>query len=109
MAAPVPPVAAAAAVPAADPPPPVVPAEYVLVLGEENNVEASELLTETATIRQALHWIGFRTQAMRENLREQSLGTMDDMLSLSSQDVTDISKDWANRTAAGGQFHVGTK
>ena len=46
---------------------------------------------------------------MRENLREQSQGTMDDMLSLISQDAADISKDWANRTAVGGRFHMGTK
>ena len=40
------------------------PSEYELVLWD-TVVQDSELLTETATIRQILHWIGFRAKANR--------------------------------------------
>ena len=83
------------------------PVEYVLILGE-NVVPDSGLVTETTTIQQILHWIGFRTQTNRENLREQSLGTMNDMLSLTEKDVISIASDWSNRTAAAGRFNIGT-
>ena len=83
------------------------PAEYALVLGD-TVVQGGLLLTEIATIRQILHWIGFRAEANRELLREQSLGTMNDMLSLTEKDVTSIASDWANRTAAAGRFNIGT-
>jgi hypothetical protein len=82
--------------------------ENALVLGdtiiEENNAN-----NETSTIRQILHWIGFRIENHRENLRGESLGSMDDMLSLTEKDVTSISSDWANRTVALGRFYIGTK
>ena len=48
--------AAGAAAVAAAPPPP-----YVLVLGA-NVVQDTPALTETATINQMLHWIGFSQQ-----------------------------------------------
>jgi hypothetical protein len=82
--------------------------ENELVLGD-TIIKENDANTETSTICQILHWIGFRIEAHRENLREESLGSMHDMLSLTEKDVLSISSDWANRTAALGQFHIGTK
>ena len=84
------------------------PSEYELVLGD-TEVQDTELLTETATIRQILYWIDFRSADSRELLCEQSLGTMNDMFTLTEKDVTSIASDWDNRTAAAGCFNIGTR
>ena len=54
--------------PPAAPPPP-----YELVDGDQI-VVASDALTQEASLRQVLHWIGFTVEANRDNLQTQSLG-----------------------------------
>ena len=98
--------AAAAAVPPAEeeaaPPEP-----YELILGGQI-VEHTDALTEDASIQQILHWIGFRAEASRENLRVESLGSFDEMKSLTEKDVQAISTDWSSRTATRRIF-IGTR
>ena len=100
------PAAAAAAVPPAEeeaaPPEP-----YELILGDQI-VEHTDALTEDASIQQILHWIGFRAEASRENLRVESLGSFDEMKSLTEKDVQAISTDWSSRTATRRIF-IGTR
>lgn len=96
----------AAIPPPAEPPAPVGP--YVLVTGDVIVVD-SPLLTEEETIRQILHWIGFTVEANRDNLMTESIGTLDDVLSLNQKDVIAFSTDWSNRLATAGRFHIGTR
>ena len=74
----------------APPAPPAVPlvppAVYSLVIGPVDVVD-DPLLTETETIRQILHWIGFNIIDNRTNLMNESIGTLDDVLSLNQKDV----------------------
>ena len=86
----------------------VVQAAYTLVLGDVN-VEASPLLTEDVTIRQILHWIGFTVETNRDNLMNESVGTLADVRSLTEKDVLAFNTDWASRTQGNGRFHIGTR
>ena len=99
-----------AAVPPAAPPAVVAPpaGPYVLVDGDVDVVD-SPLLTEEETIRQILHWIGFTIVANRDNLMNESIGSLDDVLSLTQKDVIAFSTDWSNRQATAGRFHIGTR
>lgn len=87
-------------------PPPIGP--YVLVTGNVD-VVASPLLTEEETIRQILLWIGFDIVVNRDNLMDESIGSLDDIMSLTQKDVLALSTDWSSRTAAAGKFHIGTR
>ena len=86
----------------------VVQAAYTLVSGDVN-VEASPLLTEDVTIRQILHWIGFTVETNRDNLMNESVGTLADVRSLTEKDVLAFNTDWASRTQGNGRFHIGTR
>ena len=87
--------AVAANVPIPVPPPPAQPVVlplpvptvgYALVHGLVVVVD-SPLLTETETINQSLHWIGFDIAVNRTNLINESIGNLDDVLSLNQKDV----------------------
>ena len=99
-------------IPPAPPAPPAVPlvppAVYSLVIGPVVVVD-DPLLTETETIRQILHWIGFNNTDNRTNLMNESIGTLDDVLSLNQKDVVSFNTDWSTRTAANGRFNIGTR
>lgn len=88
--------------------PPIPQPEYQLVLGDVNVVD-TPLLTETETIRQILHWIGFNIAVNRTNLMNESIGTLDDVLSLNQKDVLSFNTDWSSRTVANGRFNIGTR
>ena len=102
--------AAAAAVvlalPAAEPEATVV---YALVLGEVAVAEDAPGLDNESTIQQILHWIGFRVEATRENLRMDSLGSFEEIQTLTMKDVQSIATDWSSRTAVQGRFYMGSR
>ena len=98
--------AAAAAIPAV---PAIVPPAPPALLTGNANVPAHPALSEEDTIRQILFWIGFDVQANRDNLMNESIGSLDDVLSITQKDVLAFSTDWASRTAANGKFHIGTR
>ena len=87
---------------------PQQPAPYELVDGNQL-VEAANALNEVTSLQQILHWIGFTIEEHRENLRIQSLGSYEDMKSLTEKDCQAISTDWAGRTVPNGRFHVGLR
>ena len=106
--------AVAANVPIPVPPPPAqpvvlpVPAQavaYALVLGPVVVVD-SPLLIETETIHQILHWIRFDIANNRTNLINESIGNLDDVLSLNQKDVLSFNTDWSSRTVANGRFNI---
>ena len=106
----------AANIPIAGPPPPAqqvvppLPAQvaYALVLGPVVVVN-SPLLTEEETINQILHWIGFDIATYRTVLINESIGNLDDVLSLNQKDVIAINTDWSGRTVANGRFNIGSR
>jgi len=84
------------------------PAVYELINGVQL-VEAKDDLTEVTSLQQILHWIGFTIEENRENIRTQSLGSYDDIQSLTEKDCQAIATDWASRTIPNGRFHVGLR
>ena len=107
--------AVAANIPITGPPPPAqqvvppLPAQvaYALVLGPVVVVN-SPLLTEKETIHQILHWIGFDIASNKTDLINESIGNLDDVLSLNQKDVLSFSTDWSGRTAK-GRFNIGSR
>lgn len=91
------------------PEPPAPPAPVHELVNGDTVVEDSDTLNEDTSLTQILHWIGFTVEANRNNLQSQSLGSFDDMLSLTEKDCQAIATDWAGRTANLGRFHVGLK
>ena len=58
---------------------------YVLVLGLNNNVANG--ISETDSLRQILHWIGFRTTAQQDNLLCDSFTSYVDLQGLDNKDI----------------------
>ena len=87
---------------------PQQPAPYELVNGEEI-VVATDALTQVTSLQQILHWIGFTIEEHRENIRTQSLGSYEEIQSLTEKDCQAIATDWADRTIQNGRFHVGLR
>ena len=87
---------------------PQQPAIYELVDGVQL-VEATDALTQVTSLQQILHWIGFTIEDHRENICTQSLGSYNEIQSLTEKDCQAIATDWASRTVNNGRFHVGLR
>ena len=97
----------AAAAPAQVPvPPPPVPVPYALVLGPNNDVVDG--ISEDDSLRQILHWIGFRTTAQQDNMILDSFSSYIDLQGLDSKDVDKMRTEFAARTQALGKIVFGT-
>ena len=66
-------------------------------------------ITEEATIRQALFWIGFRTPIALDVLRDDGLESFSDIRMMTEQDISTMATSFAGRTAANGRMHFGTR
>ncbi len=83
-----------------------VPAPYVLVSG---GVPAIAGIGENDTIMQCLHWMAF-TANQNTRLRNDALGSFDDIKLFDISDVDAMSKDYASRaSAATGKMHWGAR
>ena len=71
-------------------PPP--PSAYKLANGEQV-VEANGALNEDTPLWQVLHWISFIVKANMDNLQTQSIGSFNEMLSLTEKDCQAIATD----------------
>jgi len=60
------------------------------------------------TLRQILHWIGFRTDALKDALTENAFESFGVLKVLTEKDIAAMSSDFANRTQANGRFYFGT-
>ena len=86
--------------------PPPGQEQYVLIQGDDN---APENLSELDTISQTLFWIGFRTDAQRNSIILDSIGSFEDIRMLSEKDITSMATEWAGRTANNGRIVFGTR
>ena len=89
----------APALPPAPPvqPPPAPPIGYVLLLGDD---VVEEGVDETDTIRQILHWIGFRTDAQKNKIIEEAYESLEVIKVMNEEDVTAMQNDLGRRTGA---------
>jgi hypothetical protein len=103
----VPPVAIAAADAAEAPEDPNAEEEvFIPVTGQQI---AQHPLSDEQMILQCLYWIGFRTDAQRDNITNESFSNFDDIRIMSTSDVNDMASDWASRTVANGRMHFGAR
>ena len=79
--------------PAQVPPPPLQ--EYVLLLGD-NVVEDG--VNDEETIRQILHWIGFRTDAQKLKIIEEAYESLEVIKVMNEEGVTAMQNDLGRRT-----------
>lgn len=95
----------------ADLPPPAagdvpIPPPYELLIGDQI-VPAG--ISDDNSIRQLLHWIGFRTDAQKNALVEDAFESFTDMKMLSEKDIATMSSGFASRTAGAGRIIFGTR
>jgi hypothetical protein len=82
------------------------PEPYVFVLG---NVEVPDDIDNENTILQILHWIGFRTEALREAIVDDSFETFEDLKLLTEKDITSMASGFAGRTVQDGRINFGLR
>ena len=84
----------------------VPPHAPVYLLGAEV-VDVLPANTED-TIKQILHWIGFRTDDKREAVYEDAFETFEYIRNLTEKDISDMASNFSSRTQANGRFNFGT-
>ena len=78
---------------------------YVFVTGA---VAAPDAIAEDDQIKQILRWIGF-SEAQTNNLFDDSISDYNDLMAADESDISQISKDYSNRTVADGRINFGNK
>ena len=79
-------------------------AQYVYVTGA---MKAQEMITEELQIKQYLHWIGFGTDSMKDNMYDNSISSFRDLSTTNFDDVNTMVKDYVNRTLILGKLNFG--
>ena len=82
-----------------------IPEEYVLLLGA--NV-VPEGISKANSIRQVLHWIGFRIDNQMEAIEEDGVDSWDSIKMLTNNDIDAMAKTFAGRTVQNGRMIFGT-
>jgi len=83
----------------------VPPQDYVHLTGD---AVVEEGISQSDTLRQILHWIGFRTDALKDALTEDAFESFGVLKVLTEKDITAMSSDFASKTQANGRFYFGT-
>lgn len=83
----------------------VPPQAYVHIIGD---AVVEEGISQSDTLRQILHWIGFRTDVLKDALTQDAFESFGVLKVLTEKDITAMSSDFANRTQANGRFYFGT-
>ena len=81
-------------------------AQYVYITGA---TEAPEVITEEFQIKQSLHWIGFGTDLMKENLYDKSISPFRYLSTMNFDDVDTRAKDYVNRMLILGKLNFGIR
>ena len=79
-------------------------ASYVYVTGA---TEAPKVITEEFQIKESLHWIGFCTDSMKENLQDDLITSFSDLFTMNFDDVNTTENDYVNRTLILGKLSFG--
>ena len=82
------------------------PPVYVHLLG---NDIVPDTITETDSIAQILHWVGFREEAQHITIMDDAFDSFNDIRVLSTKDISKMADSFGNRTIAHGRMIFGTK
>ena len=83
-----------------------VPVQSIVFVQGAVRVVDAPAPTQDELITQVLMWIRFSDQASRDNLKNDSLGSLEEIASLTEKDITNFHADWAARTIPNGKFHI---
>jgi hypothetical protein len=83
---------------------PPAPPEFLL---GEAQVQDFPHTTED-TIKQILHWIGFRTEASRQDVFDDAFESFEYIKNLTDKDISTMSTSFSSRTQANGRINFGT-
>ena len=83
-----------------------LPIMAALVAGDV--VIRDENINEEDSLRQILHWIGFRIDAQRDLLADDSFSSFEDLQNLDDKEVEKMRTDFGSRSAAAGRITFGT-
>ena len=79
---------------------------YVYVTGA---TEAPDVITKEFQIKQSLHWIGFGTESMKDNMYDNSISSFSDLFTMNFDDVDTMAKDYVKRTLILGKLNFGIR
>lgn len=79
--------------------------EYELLLGIN---EVPDGISETDSIKQILHWIGFRIDDQADAIEQDGVDSWESVKMLTNSDIDAMSKTFANRTVNNGRMIFGT-
>ena len=80
--------------------------QYGYVTGATEDLE---VITEEFQIKQSLHWIGFGTNSMKENLYNDSVSSFSDLFTMNFDDVDKMAKDDVNWALILGKLNFGIR
>ena len=66
-------------------------------------------ITEEESIRQVLHWIGFRSLGSKDSIVNDGITSFDDTAMMTEKDISSMAISFGNRTVANGRMHLGTR
>ena len=71
------------------------------------NTNALYTIAEDDQIKQVLHWIGFRDDAQKNSIFNDSMNSYSNLYSFTQSNIADMAKDYASHIVANGQIHFG--
>ena len=79
-------------------------AAYVYVTGA---MKAPTVITEEFQVKQSLHWIGFGTEFMKDNIYDDLISSFSDLFTMNFDDVNTMAKDYVNQALILGKINFG--
>ena len=71
----------------------------------DGNNDALYTIAKDNQIKQVLHWIGFRDNAQKNSIFNDSINSYSNLYSFTPSDIADMAKDYTSHIAANEQIH----
>ena len=81
-------------------------AAYVYVTGA---MKAPDVITEEFQVKQSLHWIGFGTEFMKDNIYDDLISSFSDLFTMNFDDFNKMAKDYVNQALILGKINFGIR
>ena len=79
-------------------------AAYVYVTGA---MKAPDVITEEFQVKQSLHWIGFGTEFMKDNIYDDLISSFRNLFTMDFDVVNKMAKDYVNQALILGKINFG--
>ena len=81
-------------------------AAYVYVTGA---MKAPDVITEEFQVKQSLHWIGFGTEFMKDNIYDDLISSFRNLFTMNFDDFNKMAKDYVNQALILGKINFGIR